>query len=67
MIKLFIACTLSVLFIASPAMAQNGPAGAKQMPRAQPAGVISIEREPVPLTMTLSGQALAEDDATIRP
>lgn len=63
--KFFIACTLSLVFIISPVMAQNGPAGAEHM--AQPAGVISVKREPVPLTVTLSGQALAEDDATIRP
>ncbi|QEY59749.1 efflux RND transporter periplasmic adaptor subunit [Pseudomonas sp. C27(2019)] len=67
MIKLFIACTLSVMFIANPVMAQNGPAGGGQMPMAQPAGVITVKPEPVPLTVTLSGQALAEDDATIRP
>ncbi len=48
-------------------MAQNGPVGSKQMSMAQTAGVITIKREPVPLTVTLSGQALAEDDATIRP
>lgn len=48
-------------------MAQNGPASGEHMPMAQPAGVITVKREPVPLTVTLSGQALAEDDATIRP
>ena len=67
MIKLFVFCTISALFIASPVMAQNGPAGAEHLPAAQPAGVITVKRELVPLTVTLSGRALAEDDATIRP
>lgn len=65
--KFFIVCTMSLVFMASTVMAQNGQAGAEHMPMAQPAGVITIKREPVPLTVTLSGQALAEDDATIRP
>lgn len=65
--KFFIVCTMSLVFMASPVMAQNGATGAEQMSRAQAAGVITIKREPVPLTVTLSGQALAEDDATIRP
>lgn len=53
--------------MASPSMAQNGKADAEQISRAQPAGVITVKREPIPVTVTLSGQALAEDDATIRP
>lgn len=65
--KFFIACTMSLIFMASPVMALNGETGAEKKPMAQPAGVITIKREPVPLTVTLSGQALAEDDATIRP
>lgn len=65
--KFFIACTVSCVLMASPVMAQNGQTGAEQMPMAQPAGVITIKPEQVPLTVTLSGQALAEDDATIRP
>lgn len=65
--KFIIACTIGLLVITSPLMAQNGAAGAEQTPRAQPTGVITVKREPVPLTVTLSGQALAEDDATIRP
>ena len=65
--KFFIVCTLSLVFMASPSMAQNGKADAEQISRAQPAGVITVKREPIPVTVTLSGQALAEDDATIRP
>ncbi|WP_372739934.1 efflux RND transporter periplasmic adaptor subunit [Neptunomonas sp.] len=64
--KFFKFCTISFVLMATPTMAEDRPGG-EQNSAALPAGIITIEREPVPLTVTLSGQALAEEDATIRP
>ncbi len=64
--KFFKICTISFVLMAAPALAQDR-AGGDQSSVALPAGVITIEREQVPLAVTLSGQALAEEDATIRP
>ena len=36
-------------------------------PQAIPAGVVTLQWQAVPLTLSLSGQALSEQDATIRP
>ena len=55
-----------VAIFVSGAMAQGGP-NPEGTTRAITAGVVILEKQAVPLTLTLSGQALAEKDANIRP
>lgn len=61
----FLLPLMALCFLALPVSAQPGPppGGSASIT----AGVVQLEQQAVPLTLTLSGQALAEKDANIRP